>query len=87
MAFDPSFRGGVTVATGDIDYDGTIEIVTTPGRGGKAEVRIFNINGQLTNQWSLGKADNSLGLELALVDLDEDGKLEIITMTRNIFAW
>lgn len=87
MAFDPSFRGGVTVATADIDNDGITEIVTTPGRGGEAEVRVFNIDGQLTNQWSLGKADNSLGLELALVDLDEDGEQEIVTMTRNIFAW
>src|SRR5581483_9782706 len=34
FAFDPSFRGGVNLATGDVDLDGTAEIIFGAGAGG-----------------------------------------------------
>jgi large repetitive protein len=42
FAYEPTFTGGVTVAVGDIDRDGSVEIVTGPGLGGGARLRSFN---------------------------------------------
>ncbi|MFW0862117.1 MAG: putative glycoside hydrolase [Candidatus Komeilibacteria bacterium] len=87
MAFDPSFRGGVTVATADLNNDGRAEIVTTPGRGGKAEVRTFSMEGELLNEWAVNEGSNTLGLDLSILDISGDGVLDIVAMTRNIFSW
>jgi len=40
-AFEPNFRGGVTVAVGDANGDGSIEIVVGTGFGGAPRVRVF----------------------------------------------
>lgn len=41
-AYDPTFRGGVTVAAADLNGDGVQEIVTGPGAGGGPEVRVYD---------------------------------------------
>ncbi len=46
LAYAAGFRGGVDVATGDIDGDGIDEIITTPILGG-AHIRVFKADGTL----------------------------------------
>jgi hypothetical protein len=47
-AYDPSFRGGVSIAVGDLDNNGLDEIITGAGAGGGPHVKIFDIlNGQI----------------------------------------
>lgn len=41
FAFDPSFHGGVNVATGDVNGDGIADIVTSQATGG-ASVKVFD---------------------------------------------
>jgi len=43
FAYDPSFRNGVFVAAGDVTGDGLADLVTGPGFGGGAHVRVFDI--------------------------------------------
>jgi autotransporter-associated beta strand protein len=42
FAYDPSFRGGVNVATAEFTHDGVPEIITAPGFGGGPVVRIWD---------------------------------------------
>ena len=42
FAYDNAFRGGVRVASGDVNSDGYAEIVTTPGPGGGPHVKIYD---------------------------------------------
>lgn len=41
LAYHPSFLGGVSIASGDIDGDGKDEIITGAGKGGGPHIRIF----------------------------------------------
>ncbi len=42
LAYPKSFLGGVRVAVGDFDHNGTMDIATAPGPGGGPHVRLFN---------------------------------------------
>jgi hypothetical protein len=42
-AYDPTFRGGLSVAAADFNRDGWAEIVTGPGDGGGAQIRMFEL--------------------------------------------
>ena len=37
LAYDPAFRGGVSVAVADFNADGVPDVVTGPGPGGEAQ--------------------------------------------------
>jgi lipoprotein-anchoring transpeptidase ErfK/SrfK len=47
LAYGENFKGGVEVATGDLDGDGTPEIITSPAGEGGPHVRIFDGFGNL----------------------------------------
>jgi hypothetical protein len=42
FAYDPEFRGGVSVATADLNGDGVAEIITGAGGGGGPLVKVFD---------------------------------------------
>ncbi|EKD49221.1 MAG: hypothetical protein ACD_63C00218G0001, partial [uncultured bacterium] len=78
FAFAKTFKGGVRVAAGDVDGDGTDEIIVGSGPGGRSNVRVFEKNGNLKSirYYPFGKSFTG-GVDVAAADTDGDGKAEI----------
>jgi hypothetical protein len=53
FAFTPTFTGGVTVALGDVNSDGTLDVIAGAGPGGGPQVVVFN-GAQLSQMQSNG---------------------------------
>jgi hypothetical protein len=79
LAYDEKFKGGVSVALGDIDGDGSLDIVTGAGPGGGPHVRIFSNMGELKGQFFAYDEKFKGGVNVALGDTDGDGLLDIVT--------
>ncbi len=78
-AYSPSFTGDIHVAVGDVNNDGKKEIITSPGKGGGPHVRIFDIEGNLISEFFAYGSDFYGGVSIAVGDVNNDGKKEIIT--------
>jgi hypothetical protein len=80
FAFDPAFRGGVNVAVYDANNDGILDIVAAAGSGGGPEVRIFNgANLAVLRSFFAYAEDFRGGVNVATIDLNNDGVLDIVT--------
>ncbi len=86
FAFDPAFRGGVNVASADVDGDGIDEVITAPGLGGKSITKIFNRDGHLKSEFTIFETNSRQGMEITASDLDNDGKAEIIGLSTDVFT-
>lgn len=86
FAYGNNFRGGVNVATGDIDGDGRDEIATGAGFSGGPHVRIFDNQGHIKSQFFGYNKNNREGVQVVLTDIDGDGKDEIFALTTNVFT-
>jgi cyclophilin family peptidyl-prolyl cis-trans isomerase len=80
LAYDASFRGGVHVATGDINGDGTPDIITGAGAGGGPHVRAFDgKTGQKIADFFAYDASFRGGVFVAVGDINVDGYADIAT--------
>ncbi len=77
-AYARSFRGGVNTAVGDVDGDGSPDIVVVPASAGGPHVRIFDTQGHLKGQFMAYDKKFTGGLSVAVGDLNGDGTDEII---------
>ena len=78
FAYDKKFRGGVSIASGDVDGDGDEEIITVPGPGGGPYVRIFDQTGVLKFQFVAGESSYRGGLRVAVGDVNGDSSADIL---------
>jgi hypothetical protein len=79
MAYALTFKGGVDVATGDIDGDGIDEIITSAGPGGGPHIRIFSSQGLLRGSFFAYAENFRGGVRVTTGDVNNDGIDEIIT--------
>ena len=90
FAYDQAFRGGVRVAAGDFNNDGTDEIVTAAGAGGGPHVEIFarSALGTVAPYTGTAGLSNSFfafagafigGVNVAVGDVNGDGLPDVIT--------
>lgn len=77
--FPKAFKGGVNVATGDVNGDGVDEIISGAGPGGGPQVRIFRADGQPLGGFFAYPLGFRGGVRVVVGDIDGDGQAEIIT--------
>lgn len=79
LAYDRGFRGGVNLIAADIDGDKQDEIITAPTSNLESDIKIFNSQGKFIHHFLAYPASYRGGVNLASIDLNNDGKYEIIT--------
>ncbi len=80
FAYEPRFRGGVRVYGADVTGDGIPEILTAPGPGRPAEVRVFSETGVPLPQYNFfpfGRGYTG-GLEIAAGSVTAAGTTQIV---------
>lgn len=79
FAFDPSFRGGITVAAGDVNGDGRTDIVVGKMAGGTPEVKVFDggSGATLYDYYALNPSYTG-GVSVAAGDMNGDGRAEVV---------
>src|SRR5262249_8068865 len=74
-----AFRGGVSVAAGDVDGDRVAEVVTGPGAGSGPHVRVFKAYGaEFRNVFPYDTRFTG-GVSVAVADVSNDRRGQIIT--------
>jgi hypothetical protein len=81
LAFESSFRGGVTVASGDVDGDARNDIVVGAGEGRPGEVRAFDATGMQLFAFRPFGDGYTGGISVATGDLNADGRDDIAVGT------
>jgi hypothetical protein len=80
FAYAPTFRGGVRVAAGDVNGDGTADMITAAGPGGGPHVTVFDGKTLETLTTFFAYAPTfRLGIYVAAGDVDGDGDADVLT--------
>lgn len=77
FAFDKNFRGGINVASGDVNGDGKDDIAVSQASGGQAWVKVYRHDGRLLAYFNAFGVPE-VGASIALGDIDNDNKDELI---------
>jgi hypothetical protein len=80
FAYAISFPGGVSVAVGDVNADGTPDVITGAGAGGGPHVKVFSgTDGSTLASFFAYAPSFTGGVNVATADLTIDGHDDIIT--------
>lgn len=80
FAYDKNSRTGLSVAVADLDGDGELEIITSPGKGLEPLIKVFSFAGELKASFLAYDKNFKGGVIIAAGDMNNDGFAEIITV-------
>ena len=78
FAFEPTLRDGIYVATGDLNGNGTSDVIVGAGNGGGPAVAVFTGTGAEKFRFFAFESTARGGITVAAGDLDGNGKAEIV---------
>lgn len=82
LAFERGFRGGVNIATGNIEGNGQDQIVVGPGKGGKPYISVYTGKAEQVGKTFISHSTlDAPGIDVRTVDVDFDGKDDIVGMS------
>lgn len=84
LAFEKKYRGGVSVAAGDVNGDGVAEIVVGAGLGKPPVVRTFSEAGKaIAPEFTAYKTVRRTGADVRVADVDFDGQQDIVVISQD----
>lgn len=78
LAYESDFRGGISVAMGDVTGDGVAEIITGAGTGGGPVVAVFNAQGDELSRFYAFEPEFRGGIQVAVGDVNGSGVSDIV---------
>lgn len=82
FAYDSKSKVAIDAITADVNGDGSKEVITAPGAGMSAEVKVFTQAGKLLLKFFPYDSKIKTGIYISAADVNGDGKAEIITSPR-----
>ncbi|MDD5567474.1 MAG: L,D-transpeptidase family protein [Patescibacteria group bacterium] len=79
LAYAEGFKGGASVAIGDVNGDGDNEIIVGAGPGGGPNIRVLRADGSQISTFFVYPQSFRGGIKVAACDLNNDGTAEIVT--------
>jgi len=81
FAYEKTFRGGISVAVGDVNGDGINEIITGAIQNGDSEIKMFNENLEQIKNFFAYPKNNNKKIYISISDIDKDNIEEILIST------
>ncbi|MBI4426831.1 MAG: VCBS repeat-containing protein [Candidatus Kerfeldbacteria bacterium] len=86
LAYRQSYRGGLSIAGGDVDHDGTPEVLTGTGLGSAPQVSMFNLSGRAQLRFYPYTSKLKTGVNVGVADVDGNGTADLVTAPAQSFS-